>query len=42
MCIVSGCPVHSGTQSQTVLAYRRIISYSDEVHRRYQNNTYVT
>ena len=31
-----------GTQSQTVHAERRIISYSDEVHRRYQNNTYVT
>ena len=32
----------SPTQSQTVHAERRIISYSIEVHRRYQNNTYVT
>ena len=31
-----------GTQSQTVHAERRIISCSNEVHRRYQNNTYVT
>ena len=31
-----------GTQSQTVHAERRIISFSDEVHRRYQNNTYVS
>ena len=31
-----------GIQSQTVHAERRIISYSDEVHPRYQNNTYVT
>ena len=30
------------TQSQTVRAERRKISYSVEVHRRYQNNTYVT
>ena len=30
-----------GTQSQTVHAKRRIISYSAEVHRRLQNNTYV-
>ena len=30
------------TQSQTVHAGRRIISCSDEVHRRYQNNTYIT
>ena len=31
-----------GTPSQNVRAERRIISYSDEAHRRYQNNTYVT
>ena len=31
-----------GTPSQTVHAERRIISYSTEVHRRYQKNTYVT
>ena len=31
-----------GTQSQSVHAERRIISYSTEVHRRYQNSTYVT
>ena len=30
-----------GTPSQTVHAERRIMSYSTEVHRRYQNNTYV-
>ena len=30
-----------GTQSQTAHAERRKISYSVEVHRRYQNNTYV-
>ena len=30
------------TQSPTARAERRIISYSDEVHRRYQNNTYIT
>ena len=37
-------PPSRGTQSQTVHAERRIISYSysDEVHRRYQNNTYIT
>ena len=29
-------------QSQTVRAERRIISYAIEVHRRYQNNTYIT
>ena len=27
--------------SQTVRAERRNISYSDEIHRRYQNNTYI-
>ena len=32
----------SGTQSQTVRAERRIISYSVEVHRRDQNNMYIT
>ena len=31
-----------GTPSQNVRAERRIIPYSTEVHRRYQNNTYVT
>ena len=31
-----------GTQSQTVRAERRIISYSVEVHRRYQNNIFIT
>ena len=30
------------TQSPTVHAERRIISYSAEVHRVYQNNTYIT
>ena len=30
------------TQSQTVHAERRNISYSKEVHRRYQNNMYIT
>ena len=30
------------TQSQTVHAERRIIPHSDEVHRRYQINTYIT
>ena len=30
------------TQSPTVHTERRIISYSAEVHRRYQNNTYST
>ena len=34
-------PPSRGTQSQTVHAKRRIISYSAEVHRRYQNDTYV-
>ena len=27
---------------KTLLAERRVISYSNEIHRRYQNNTYVT
>ena len=31
-----------GTQSQTVRAETRIISYSTEVHRRCQNHSYVT
>ena len=31
-----------GTQSQTVRAERRIISYFIEVHRRYQNNIHIT
>ena len=31
-----------GTSSQTVRAERRIISYSAEVHRRYQKNTCIT
>ena len=31
-----------GTPSQTVHTERRILSYSTEVYRRYQNNTYVT
>ena len=31
-----------GSQSQTQHAKRRIISYSTEAHRRYQNNTHVT
>ena len=30
-----------GTPSQTVLAERRIISYSDEVHWRHQNDSYI-
>ena len=33
--------VHVKTQSQTVRAERRIISYSVEVHRRYQNDSYI-
>ena len=33
---------HVEPLSQTVHAERRIISHSVEVHRRYQNNTYVT
>ena len=36
------CSPSRGTPSQTVRAERRIISCSDEVHRRYQNNTYIT
>ena len=31
-----------GTQSQTARAERRIISYSTQVHRRYQKYTYIT
>ena len=34
-------PPSRGTLSQTVRAERRIISYSVEVYRRYQNHTYV-
>ena len=35
-------PPSRWTQSQTVRAEKRIISYSVEVHRRYQNNIYIT
>ena len=34
-------PSSRGTQSQSVRADRRIIFYSAEVHRRYQNNIYI-
>ena len=34
--------ISRGTQSQTVRAERRIISYSAEIYRRYQKHTYIT